>query len=155
MVVLSGTTMGDNSRNAYLDSMRVAPMVEEVSSCLVIDADGSYTRSGATGDRGIYYNTLFEFNRGLICNPLTIEGDLGLKVDSNFFQHSNKNGFTVWFGHYKAPGASGSNKQAFHNLLDAYYASGITNGNAEDILWVLYQHLTDSIVRCQSCMTMC
>ena len=127
-----GQQMGDNSRNAYPGFYEGGTNGRRgIIMSSNHDADGSYTRSSGTGDRGIYYNTLFEFNRGLICKPSeTIEGDLGLKVDSNFFQHSNKNGFTAWFGHYKAPGASGSNKQAFHNLLDAYYASGITNGNA-------------------------
>ena len=127
-----GQQMGDNSRNAYPGFYEGGTNGRRgIIMSSNHDADGSYTRSSTTGDRGIYYNTLFEFNRGLICKPSeTIEGNTGLKVDSNFFQHSNKNGFTAWFGHYKAPGASGSDKQAFHNLLDAYYASGITNGNA-------------------------
>ena len=95
------------------------------------DADGSFTRSGSTGDRAIYYNSLFEFGRGLICKPSqTISGTYGLSIDNNYYPHSNKNGFTAWFGHYRAPTSSPSDRQTFHNSLDTYYASGINNGNA-------------------------
>ena len=96
---------GTNSRNSHILSSQH-------------DSDGQWT--GRDGDRGIYYNTLFEAGRGLICKPSRNKGDLR---SNNYYHHSNGDGFTSWFTQVD------SNNWPNHlDAVNGYYATGINNG---------------------------
>lgn len=88
------------------------------------DSDGEWV--GRDAERGIYYNTLFECGRGLICKPSTNRDKLN---SNNYYHHSNGDGFTSWFaqvGIYE--NADDEDWEDYFDSINGYYATGINSG---------------------------
>ena len=86
--------------------------------------DNVYTYNNPRGRvRGIFYNTLFEHGRGLICRP-AVEVD---KLKRNYYHLSNSHGFNAWFAQYRS--VSYGYEASLFADIDAYYAKGINQGN--------------------------
>ena len=83
-----------------------------------------YTYNNPRGRvRGIFYNTLFEHGRGLICRPAQ-EVD---KLKRNYYHLSNSHGFNAWFAQYRS--VSYGYEASLFSDIDDYYAKGINQGN--------------------------
>lgn len=100
---------GSNSRNSHILSSN-------------IDSKGSFTGNPLikNGERGIFYNSLFEHGRGLICSPSLDRREL-----RKFMHHSNGHGFTSWFTQIRY------DDDEFTDIIDDYddyYARGINDG---------------------------
>lgn len=89
-----------------------------------IDNRGRFSGNpNITNGRGIFYNSLFEHGRGLICKPASnVRGEL-----SAYTHLSNSHGFMGWFTNARV---SGNFNQAV-NDYDAYYAMGINDAGTQ------------------------
>jgi|SaaInlV_100m_DNA_5_1039725.scaffolds.fasta_scaffold02999_3 hypothetical protein len=89
-----------------------------------IDNRGRFTGNpNVSNGRGIFYNSLFEHGRGLICQPSNnIGGNL-----SSYRHLSNSNGFMGWFTQSNTSG----NFQEIVDAYDQYYAKGINDSGTQ------------------------
>jgi len=89
-----------------------------------IDSTGpsSATPSVRSG-RGIYYNSLFEHGRGLICKPSAGNQFSQLR---DYVHMSNSQGFMAWFAQFRS--SSALNTYSTINSFNSYYATGINSG---------------------------
>ena len=95
-----------------------------------IDADDTWTDRfvGNQFDRGIFYNSLFEHARGLLCRP-----DKKIDIlERGYYHLSNTHGFMAWFVQYAINMLDDeqSEREDLHDDIDEYYAKGIVDGNA-------------------------
>ena len=84
-----------------------------------IDGDGKFSGNPNIRDgRGIFYNALFEYGRGLICKPVLDNDNL-----RTYVHMSNTHGFMAWYTQFKS--GSVSNFNSAMQVIDNYYATGI------------------------------
>ena len=89
-----------------------------------IDGDGKFSGNPNIREgRGIYYNALFEYGRGLICKPVMDNDNL-----RTYVHMSNTHGFMAWFTQFKSDSTTSFNNAM--GVIDAYYANGIAYGGS-------------------------